>query len=180
MFFCFFALTGTLDFPSECHQHQAHAPDLHPRSGGHDPTGRSERSRHPPQPADPLQRARHICERPASLPCRSRQNSEQKQEISSSLFVFWSPTDVHGLHPRRGESISAAAHLHSGPDPPLHQQEDRRDGAAHLRHRGQLLLQHEAEQQRPVLHHQVFKLYQRTGRRSSEGEIKTVFCVWQR
>lgn len=59
--------TGTLDFPSECHQHQTHAPDLRPRGGGHDPSGRPQRSWHPPQPAHPLQWMRHLCECPPAL-----------------------------------------------------------------------------------------------------------------
>lgn len=54
--------TGALDLPSERHQHQADAPDLHPRRGGHDPPGRPERSRNPPKPAHQIPREAHLRE----------------------------------------------------------------------------------------------------------------------
>ena len=52
---------GALDLPPECHQHQAHAPHLHPWGGGHDPVGRPERGRHPAQPAHQIPGEAHIC-----------------------------------------------------------------------------------------------------------------------
>lgn len=75
--------------------------------------------------------------------------------LNHPLFCFWVPADIYRLHPGSSKSLPAATHLQPKPDPPLHQQEDRRDAAAHIRHSGQLLLQHAAEQQGPVLHHQV-------------------------
>lgn len=54
--------SGTLDLAAERHQHQADAPNLHPRSGGHDPAGRPERGRDSPQLAHQIQREAHICE----------------------------------------------------------------------------------------------------------------------
>lgn len=71
----------------------------------------------------------------------------------SSLSVFFK--DIHRVYLSSCEPVSAAAHLYSRPDSPLHQQEDRRNASTHLRHRRQLLLQHATQQQRPVLHHQV-------------------------
>lgn len=67
----------------------------------------------------------------------------------------WVLADIHWLNPGGSQSLPAATHLHSRPDPPLHKQEDRRDATTHICNSRQLLLQHAAKQQGPVLHHQV-------------------------
>ena len=83
----------------------------------------------------------------------SRQSEPPTREVASSLFLVLA--DIHGLHPGGGEPLPAAVHLLARAHPPVHQQKDRGDAPAHLRHRRQLLLQHETQQPRPVLHHQV-------------------------
>lgn len=63
--------------------------------------------------------------------------------------------DIYRLHPGGCEPLPAALHLLARAHPPVHQQEDRGDAPPHLRHRRQLLLQHETQQPGPVLYHQV-------------------------
>lgn len=58
---CLFPHKGALDLSSECYKHQAHAPNLHSWSGGHDPSRGPEWSWYPQKSPDPLQRQGHIC-----------------------------------------------------------------------------------------------------------------------
>lgn len=44
------------------------------------------------------------------------------------------PTDVYWLHSGCRQSVPVAADLHGRSDPPVHQQEDRRDASSHLCH----------------------------------------------
>lgn len=102
----------------------------------------------------------------------SKRHNSKCKCFCCSLFCFWLPADLHRLNPGGSESLPASADLHSRPNPPLHQQEDRRVAAAHIRHRRQLLLQHAAEQQGPVLHHQVCVIMQS---RWAQSEARTTF-----
>ena len=80
---------GALDLPPECHQHQAHAPHLHPWGGGHDPVGRPERGRHPAQPAHQIPGEAHICGYQAVALCLRR--------APRSQLLCWSELIVNFL-----------------------------------------------------------------------------------
>lgn len=66
-----------------------------------------------------------------------------------------SPPDIHWFNSGGSKPLPAATHLLTWADTPVHQQKDWWDATTHLRNCWQLLLQHAAQQQGPVLYHKV-------------------------
>ena len=99
---------------------------------------------------------------PASLPesaipgalAEWHPKSAQILRLGVTNHLLPSP-DVHRLHPGVGEPVPGAAPLHHGAGAAVLQAPCGRAAAAYLCHCQQLLLQHEEEQEGPVLHYQV-------------------------
>lgn len=66
-----------------------------------------------------------------------------------------SPLDIHWFNTGCSKPLPAPTHLLTWADTPVHQQKDWWDATTHLRNCWQLLLQHAAQQQGPVLYHKV-------------------------